>query len=117
MIKRQITLYQCQFCDVEIQTKKALRDHESNDHSPRWNGDKIHLSAGDIVILLVKDTHGSWEKYHKSHSKNTHISFKDGGKRLEEWENDNGIEFVMGCNDVESYRVTDETLQTERKVQ
>src|SRR3990167_11077073 len=106
MKTRTQLLYQCQFCSEELTKKKLLIEHENNIHSPRWNKDKtIHLSGGDQVILMLKSQFHSWENYHKSHSKNTHISFIAGGKRLEQWEKDNGIEFVVCCNKVESYRM------------
>ena len=107
MKTRTLLLYQCQFCQEEVPKKKLLIEHENNIHSPRWNKDEtIHLSGGDQVILLLKSTFHSWDYYHKSHSKNTHISFKDGGKRLEQWEKDNGVEFVVCGDKVVSYGTT-----------
>ena len=94
---------QCQFCQQEFSKKKELETHEGNDHSPRWSEDKIHLSGGDQVILISKDKM-NWEEYHKSHSRGTHISFKDGAKRLEQWEKDNDVEFVVCCNNEITFR-------------
>ncbi|MGI0057335.1 MAG: hypothetical protein ACREAK_08180 [Nitrosarchaeum sp.] len=63
-----------------------------DEKSPEMKGDKIFLSGGHQVVLIVKGN-DSWEEYYKKQCKKDDSWEKDG-KILEQFEKDNNIEFL-----------------------
>lgn len=56
-------------------------------------GDKVFLSGGHQVVLIVKGN-GSWDEYYKKYCKRNDDSWKKDGEILEQFEKDNDIEFL-----------------------
>lgn len=83
----------CSYC------YKSLKNREFDEHliqheSPKRVNDKIMLSGGHQVVLLLKG-HDTWEEYFKKHCrKNKDISWLEDGKKLEQFESEQHIEFL-----------------------
>ncbi|MDE1868292.1 MAG: hypothetical protein KGI08_11380, partial [Thaumarchaeota archaeon] len=83
-------------CSENFRTRERYEEHFDRFHRlPYFKCNAITLNASDQIILEVKGSM-TWNEYFKSlNPKKVHMSFFEGGKKLQQFEQDNNIEFVM----------------------
>ena len=73
---------------------------------PHWRGNKIHLSGGEQVCIMLKSWYGSWEKFLALERRLIKIHgdylLKDyhTAERIRDFERENNVRFrkVEGCD-------------------
>lgn len=76
---------------------------KNNEISPKMKKDKVFLSGGHQIILILKGNK-NWDEYYKN-NKNHDKSWNKDGKKLEQFEKKHKIEFHY-CNEDEGITYT-----------
>jgi len=96
----------CLDCNEGFKRQKQLEEHWDRFHSPpRFLPDgRIRLNASDQICLVLKDMMG-WEAYFEKSKKLKHFKDLEYAQRLQRFELENSIEFVVCGAEVKSYLV------------
>lgn len=100
--------YICETCKKSFKHERDLDDHVDI-HTPYWvKGKKVRLSGADQIRVMLAKWAGGWDKFLKDEKKRIKTKGDyDYNKaiKLQEFEQQNKIQFVVCDSNVESYRV------------
>ena len=109
----------CEFCNKKFKTERDLDEH-SDAHTPYWiRGKKIRVSGADQIRLMLKSWSGSWKAYLVDEKKRIKVKGSydyDKAVKLKEFEEQNGIEFVVCDSKVQQYREVQRTKKGKRSL-
>lgn len=96
----------CEFCKENFKNDCELRQH-IDVHTPFWKGKEIVLSGGDQIRLMLKDWSGGWDKIIADEAKRIKTKGRydfEKLQKLRDFEELNGIEFVVCGDKIKEYR-------------
>lgn len=93
----------CNVCGETFKQEHDL-DMHIDIHTPYWKGKKIVISGADQIRFMLKKWGGGWKSVRASAFQHKH--YQDAFKidRIQKFEKDNKINFVLCGDVVESYR-------------